>query len=60
MLEATFLALAALNITVWIFLASGARIFLKTPRTLGVFNKISGAFLIAFGTALAFSDARQK
>ena len=59
-LEVTFLVLAALNITVWIFLASAARKFLKSPRTLGVFNKISGAFLIAFGAALAFSDARQK
>ncbi len=59
-LGATFLTLAALNITVWVFLASAARTFLKSPRTLGVFNTISGAFLIAFGTTLAFSDARQK
>jgi homoserine/homoserine lactone efflux protein len=60
LLEVTFLALAALNITVWILLASAARKFLNTTRPLGVINKISGAILIAFGTALAFSDARQK
>jgi homoserine/homoserine lactone efflux protein len=60
LLEMTFLGLAAINISLWVLLASTARKHLKSGHALGAFKKIGGALLIAFGLGLAFSDVRNK
>lgn len=57
-LEITFLCLAALNITLWVLLASRLHGAMIKPAVLRAFDKISGAILITFGTVMAFSNIK--
>ncbi len=48
-LEATFVTLATINITIWAVLAGQMRERFKNPVTLNFINKIGGSFLIGAG-----------
>lgn len=52
-LEATFLTLAALNITLWALLAGNMRKRFSHPKTLKRVNRIGGSFLIGAGLLTA-------
>ncbi|WP_417513322.1 LysE family translocator [Minwuia sp.] len=52
-LEATFLTLAALNVTLWVVAAGSLRERFREPRTLRLVNRIGGSFLIGAGLLTA-------
>ncbi len=52
-LEATFLALAAITLTTWAILAGRIRTRLQEPGTVRAVNRIGGSFLIAAGLVTA-------
>jgi threonine/homoserine/homoserine lactone efflux protein len=52
-LEATFLTLAALNVTLWVVAAGSLRARFRRPETLRQVNRIGGGFLIGAGLLTA-------
>ena len=52
-LEATFLALAAANVVVWVFLAGQVRRRFARPESLRLANRVGGGFLIGAGLLTA-------
>lgn len=56
-LEGTFLALAALNVTLWAALAGTLHARLRRPAILRLFNRVGGSVLI--GSGLLSATARQ-
>ncbi len=52
-LEATFLALAAVNIILWVLLTGQLRRFLKNARALKMTNRIGASFLMGAGVLTA-------
>ena len=54
-MEITFLALAAINIFIWVILAHKLSARLKQPSTMRLVNRIGGSFLIGAGMMAAIS-----
>lgn len=52
-LEATFLALAAVNVALWVVLAGALRRSFRRPETLRWVNRVGGGFLIGAGLMTA-------
>jgi threonine/homoserine/homoserine lactone efflux protein len=51
--EATFVTLAFLNAAAYAVVASRTRRFVRSPRAVGIFNRIGGSLLIGAGLATA-------
>ena len=57
--EATFLTLAFVNAFGYALVASHARSFVRSPRVLGIVNKVGGSCLIGAGVAAVSIRASQ-
>jgi threonine/homoserine/homoserine lactone efflux protein len=53
-LEATFLVLAAVNVTLWAGLAGSLQAAFRRPSTVRLFNRLGAGFLIGAGLLIAF------
>ncbi|MHA1554079.1 MAG: LysE family translocator [Alphaproteobacteria bacterium] len=52
-LEATFVTMAALNVTLWAVAADRLRVRLRSPRAMKIVNRCGGTVLIAAGLVTA-------
>jgi threonine/homoserine/homoserine lactone efflux protein len=57
---ATFLTLAFANVVGYALVASRARAAMRSPRTIGIVNKVGGSFLIGAGIATVGMRAAQS
>jgi threonine/homoserine/homoserine lactone efflux protein len=57
--EATFIVLAFANVLGYALIASRARTMMRSPRAIGIVNRVGGSLLIGAGVAAATARASQ-